>query len=107
VRSDAAAKPSPGPGAGPRAGARSVVVWAVLVRPDLWWTALCALRRLVPAGWWRAGPHLPLPDGRLWAFRMVTAYGNPDAVPRAPDVISYLEWCRSTARSRLANGSRS
>jgi hypothetical protein len=107
VRNDAAANPSPGPSPGPSAGARSVVVRAVLVRPDLWWTALCALRRLVPGGWWRTGPHLPLPDSRLWAFRMVTAYGNPDAVPQAPDVISYLEWCRSTAPSRLTNGRRS
>ena len=28
-------------------------------------------------------PPLPLPDGRLWAFRMVTAYGRPDAGPGA------------------------
>ncbi len=33
---------------------------------------------------------------------MVTAYGRPDAEPRAEDVVSYLEWCRSTAvRHRL------
>ena len=69
----------------------------VLRRPDLWWTALGALRRLAPPGWWRPPPHLPLPDRRLWEFRMVTAYGSPDAAPEPADVISYLEWCRSTA----------
>ena len=26
-------------------------------------------------------PYLPLPDDRLWGFRMVTAYGSADAVP--------------------------
>ena len=34
-----------------------------------------------PPLWWRTPPHLPLPDRRLWEFRMVTAYGRPDAVP--------------------------
>jgi hypothetical protein len=27
---------------------------------------------------------------------MITAYGDPDAVPDADDVVSYLEWCRSS-----------
>lgn len=70
---------------------------AVVWRPDLWWAALGALRRLAAPGWWRFRPYLPVPDQRLWAFRMVTAYGSPDADPEATDVISYLEWCRSTA----------
>jgi len=73
------------------AAARSVVT-----RPGLWWTALGVLRRMAAPGWWRRRPHLPLPDDRLWGFRMVTAYGRPDAVPRPVDVLSYLRWCRST-----------
>lgn len=79
---------------------RAVVAMAraVATRPDLWWTALGALRRLAAPGWWSSPPHLPLPDGRLWAFRMVTAYGRPDQVPDRSDVIAYLEWCRATAR---------
>jgi hypothetical protein len=72
---------------------------AVATRPDLWWTALGVLRRLAAPGWWSSRPYLPRPDGRLWAFRMVTAYGRPDQVPNRSDVIAYLEWCRSTARS--------
>jgi hypothetical protein len=79
---------------------RAVVTMAraAATRPDLWWTALGALRRLAPPGWWSSPSHLPLPDGRLWAFRMVTAYGRPDQVPDRSDVVAYLEWCRSTAR---------
>ena len=72
---------------------------AVVRRPDLWWTALGELRRMAPRLWWRTPPHLPLPDRRLWEFRMVTAYGRPDAVPDRADVISFLEWCRATADS--------
>jgi hypothetical protein len=84
-----------------RGPARGMVT-TVLGRPDLWWTALGALRRLSAPGWWKAPPFLPLPDGELWGFRMTTAYGRPDAEPVSADVISYLEWCRSTAaRGRL------
>jgi hypothetical protein len=75
------------------------VVTAVLVRPKLWLPALGAVRRLAAPGWWRRRPFLPLPDGRLWGFRMVTAYGRSDAAPDADDVVSYLEWCRTTGGS--------
>ncbi len=75
-------------------------VAAVVRRPDLWWAALGALVRLAAPGWWRRPPRLPLPDPDLWSFRMVTAYGRPDAVPTDDDLVSYLEWCRSTAMGR-------
>jgi hypothetical protein len=79
---------------------------AVLPRPDLWWTTLAALYRLAPPAWWRRWPHLPVPDGRLWDFRMVTVYGTVDADPSPLDVISYLEWCHRT-RPPLRIGCRS
>ena len=79
---------------------------AVVRRPDLWATALGELRRLAPRLWWRTPPHLPLPDRRLWQFRMVTAYGNSDAVPERADVISFLEWCRATAGPSRRGGLR-
>lgn len=77
------------------------VVRALITRPGLWPTAFCVLARLAVPGWWRTSPFLPLPDRRWWAFRMVTAYGRPDAQPVAADVVSYLEWCRSTGRRRV------
>jgi hypothetical protein len=80
---------------GVRIGDVVALASAVLVRPDLWWTALAELRRMAPRLWWRASPHLPLPDPRLWEFRMVTAYGRADAVPERADVVSFLEWCRA------------
>jgi hypothetical protein len=77
----------------------AVLVRALLARPDLWWTGAGVLWRLTPSRWWRGGSHLPLPHDAWWRFRMVTAYGRPDAWPTSRDVIAYLEWCRST-RSR-------
>ena len=75
------------------------VVGTVIGRPDLWVTALGVVRRLAVPGWWRSRPYLPLPAPGLWAFRMITAYGRADANPAPGDVISYLEWCRSTSIS--------
>ena len=90
--------PTATPAASPsRGGGSGTLVTAVLLRPDLWWTALGELRRLAPRLWWRSSPHLPLPDRRLWEFRMVTAYGRTDATPTRADVVSFLEWCRAAA----------
>ena len=93
--------PAGRPPAPPPPGARgrdvAVLAGAVLARPDLWWTALGELRRMAPRLWWRSPPRLPLPDRRLWEFRMVTAYGRPDAAPARADVVSFLEWCRAAS----------
>ncbi len=90
----------------PARSAMAGIVRALVLRPDLWWAALGALRRMAAPGWWRTRPYLPVPDQRLWEFRMVTAYGRSDAVPRPVDLISYLEWCRSTEARRLVHGTR-
>jgi hypothetical protein len=74
-------------------------IGAVLVRPGLWWVAVRQLFRLARRGWWRRWPLLPLPDADYLAFRLTTQYGDPDHVPEARDVITYLEWCRANRRS--------
>jgi len=68
---------------------------AVLVRPWLWWTAALQVLRLAPRGWWRRAPFLPLPDRGYLRFRMQTMYGDAGHRPDAPDVVTYLEWCRA------------
>ncbi len=74
---------------------RAAVV-AVLRHPSLWWTALRVLVRLVPRGWWRVRPHLPIPDAAYLRFRMVTAYGGDGTAPADPeDLVTYLRWCRA------------
>jgi hypothetical protein len=76
------------------------VAKAIGRRPWLWAAALGTVWRLAEPGWWRRAPHLPLPNDHLWSFRMVTAYGRPNAQPGTEDIVAYLEWCRS------ANGHR-
>jgi hypothetical protein len=79
------------------------VVRAVLVRPRLWIAALRQARLLVPTGWWRRRPFLPVPSRAYVTFRTVTQYGDSGREPEVYDVIDYLEWCRdwhSTGRNR-------
>ena len=79
---------------------------AVVVRPRLWATAVRQLGALAAPGWWRARPRLPLPAPGYLRFRMVTAYGDPDARPDADDVVSYLGWCRNEHRRVRSAGRR-
>ncbi len=71
------------------------VVGAVAGRPRLWPAAVSAGVALVPRGWWRRRPFLPVPDRRWLRFRMVTAYGGDGRrSPDPADVITWLEWRR-------------
>lgn len=77
------------------------VLLAILARPALWGTTLVQWRRLTPRDWWRCAPFLPLPDPGYLRFRLMTQYGyelsatTPAAL--ATDVVTYLEWCRSSS----------
>lgn len=78
-----------------RRGGWAAAVLAVVVRPWLWAVALRQALRMAGRRWWRRPPHLPVPSGAYLRFRMLTAYGDPDAPPRPADLVSYLEWCRT------------
>lgn len=67
---------------------------AVAKRPDLWVTGLRQGWRMVPVGWWRRRPFLPVPTREYLRFRLLTQYGDADARPPAGDVVAYLEWCK-------------
>ena len=67
------------------------MIGPVLARPWLWREAV----RLVPKGWWRRRPFLPLPSRDYLAFRMETQYGRADARPDPHDLVVYLQWCRT------------
>jgi hypothetical protein len=72
---------------------------AVLGRPGLWPTAWAQARRLVPAGWWRRAPFLPVPTSAYLDMRLVTQYGSQDHPVEPRDVVHYLTWCRSWERA--------
>lgn len=65
---------------------------ALLARPRLWPAALRQARALVPARWWSRRPFLPLPSRAWLRFRMVTAYGDPDASIDVEDLLTWLAW---------------
>lgn len=81
----------------------AAVVWAVLRRPSLWWTALRQISRLAPRRWWASRPFLPVPSREYMEFRLVTQYGGGHGEPlRAAeprDVVDYLRWCREWDRA--------
>ena len=74
------------------------VLFALLVRPRLWWAALRQATRIARPSWWRHAPFLPLPDAEYLRFRLETAYGEVTA-PEPADLIGYLEWCAGAAHS--------
>jgi hypothetical protein len=43
-------------------------------------------------GWQTRFPFLPLPDRNYVRWRMLTAYGDEDAIPPASDVVRYARW---------------
>jgi len=71
---------------------------ALALHPALWGTAVRQVFVLAVDGWWRRAPFLPLPDKAYLAFRMQTAYGDPDRPPEAADLLTYLHWCRAWPR---------
>jgi len=44
--------------------------------------------------WFRRPPFLPLPSRTYMQWRMYTAYGDEEAVPRPDDVIRFARWRR-------------
>jgi hypothetical protein len=43
-------------------------------------------------GWLTRFPFLPLPDREYVRWRMLTAYGDENAVPPAGDIVRYARW---------------
>ncbi len=46
--------------------------------------------------WYRRPPFLPLPSREYMRWRMLTAYGDEDAVPPVEDVVRFARWRRET-----------
>ena len=46
--------------------------------------------------WYRRPPFLPLPPRDYIRWRMLTAYGDEEAVPPLDDVVRFARWRRET-----------
>ena len=46
--------------------------------------------------WYRHPPFVPLPPRDYVRWRMLTAYGDEDAVPPLEDVVRFARWRRET-----------
>lgn len=64
--------------------------FALLRRPGLWRVAA----KMVPPGWWRRWPPLPVPPAEYVRFRAETMYGPAGGPLEGADLVAYLEWCR-------------
>jgi hypothetical protein len=63
---------------------------SALCHPTLW----PVMMRMVPPGWWKGWPPLPVPPASYTSFRLETMYGPAAGPVDQNDMIRYLEWCR-------------
>jgi hypothetical protein len=68
------------------------LVGAALRHPPLAVDLLRVAWRFRARGWYARFPFLPLPARAYVRWRMTTAYGDPDIVPPAEDIIRYARW---------------
>jgi hypothetical protein len=68
------------------------VVLAVLRRPSLWMEAIRTGRALGRQEWWHQ--LLLVPESEHLRWRVMTAYGDPEADLQSDDVVRYLRWRR-------------
>ena len=86
------AAPADGHGPGAWAGVALTVAARALVNPALAVDLVRVAWRFRRRHWWRRAPFLPVPDRTYVRWRMHTAYGDPDAVPPAAELIRYARW---------------
>lgn len=68
------------------------LVLACLRRPRLAIDLVRVAWRFRVRGWCARYPFLPIPSMPYVRWRMMTAYGDPDLVPPADDIIRYARW---------------
>ncbi len=70
------------------------VIAALAGRPSLWPTVCRLGVRMVPQGWWRQFPFMPIPPRKYVQFRLVTQYGSTSNRVESSDVLNYVAWCK-------------
>lgn len=67
-----------------------------LIRPRLAVDLLRLAWSFRARDWYRRAPFLPLPPRTYLRWRMLTAYGDEDAIPTVEDVVRFARWRRET-----------
>jgi hypothetical protein len=78
------------------AGVVAALAVRALINPRLAVDLVRALWAFRRRHWWRIPPFLPLPDRTYLRWRLYTAFGSEDAIPRVEDVIGFARWRRET-----------
>lgn len=86
------AAPAFGRGMGAWTSVALTVAGRALVHPGLAVDLVRVAWRFRRRRWWARAPFLPVPDRTYVRWRMHTAYGDPDAVPPARELIRYARW---------------
>jgi hypothetical protein len=84
-----------------RASWRSLTLrlaWRALMDPRLALDLVRLTWSFRARDWYRRAPFLPLPPREYLRWRMLTAYGDEDAVPPLDDVVRFARWRRKTMR---------
>jgi len=81
------------------AGRMGTIFVRVAVRhPSLAWEAVRMAAATAAPGWFRKAPFVPRPEPGYLDWRMLTAYGRPDAIPTEREVEEFLRWRRVLRR---------
>jgi hypothetical protein len=68
------------------------LAWQSVLHPSLAIDLLRVAWRFRSRRWYKRFPFLPLPARDYVRWRMVTAYGDPSAIPPVDDIIRYARW---------------
>ena len=81
------------------AGRMGTIFVRVAVRhPSLALEAVRLAAATAAPGWFRKAPFVPRPEPGYLDWRMLTAYGRPDAIPTEREVEEFLRWRRALRR---------
>jgi hypothetical protein len=70
------------------------LIGRAVVSPRVAWDLAGLAWSMRRRGWYRKPPFLPLPPPEYVRWRMLTAYGDEEAVPPVDDVLRVARWRR-------------
>ena len=76
----------------------TIFVRVAVRHPSLAWEAVRMAAATAAPGWFRKAPFVPRPEPGYLDWRMLTAYGRPDAIPTEREVEEFLRWRRVLRR---------